>query len=496
MVWRSDFLRSVIKRICALAIIVLLLFPGTALAAASNAKPSQSVSTWNEENPGALKDGNLHGQSAILIDAKTGRVLYDKNSDLCLYPASTTKVMTAMLALEKCDLNDVVSASRLAAATEATHIPVKYEEKFTVKDLLHALMLISANDAGVMLAEHIGGSLEGFSEMMNQKAEALGCTNTNLTVPHGLPDTKHYSTAADMAKIAMAAMQNETFRKIVATPNYTLSPTNKTDKSRTLENKNRMLPTSGDAFSYEWCIGIKTGYTKASAHTFVSAASKDGVELICVIFGTTADGKWLDAEKLFEYGFSQYAALDVAGLYTAAPVSCNVDNSDAGDSGLLRLDIADTASLNGIIAKKEIVQNIEENFFQYAKVEYLSESVQAPLNAGDPVAKLVFTLDGASEPIQVDLVASRTVSALLPDATIVDPSSQAAYAAAGMPPTFDQIAQSASSSPIRYLAFLLLIPFVLLIGLIVSMALEMNRRRRRRSRPRGYTVSSSALRRR
>lgn len=489
-------MRLNVKRLCAfLLVLCVLLMPGATLASGLiQAQPNTDVSAWNPDRPHELSANNLYGQSAILIDAKTGKVLYSKKAETRLYPASTTKILTALLALEKCSLNETVTIPKAATLVEPTNLGVKTGEEYVLEELIYALMLRSANDVSIALAYHIGGSIEGFAEMMNKKAQDLGCTESNFAVPHGLTDANHYTTVTDMAIIARAAMQNETFRKIVATHSYTVTtPAGREEAIPTVKNSNKMLPESGDkSFSYEWSIGMKTGYTKAAAHTYAGAAQKDGVGLIAIIFGTTQEGKWLDARKLFEYGFANYQRVDVAGLYEQNPFECQIDSCDTGDTGILRLDLKDPSALSGIIETNDNAQSLNQSIASAVTVNYTADLV-APIQAGDTIGTLTYQF-GETPPITVDLVASRNVlAAPVPSNTSAN---TALVNTDGMPMTIDQIADNAANSPIRYLAWLLLLPVVLLLGLLFSMGVEINRRRKRRGHSSRRYYSNVPVRRR
>lgn len=211
--------------------------------------------------------------------------------------ASTTKIMTALIAIERCDLQEPVIISPLAAGVEGSSVYLQAGEQQTVENLLYALLLESANDAAVALAIHIAGSTDGFAACMNDRAKEMNLTDTHFTNPHGLHDAEHYTTARDLARITAEAMQNATFRTIVSTKRKVISMQNGATQ-RTLSNHNRLLR------SYADCIGVKTGYTKVSGRCLVSAAEKNGLLLIAVTLD--APGDWQDHTALLNYGFSCY----------------------------------------------------------------------------------------------------------------------------------------------------------------------------------------------
>ena len=229
-------------------------------------------------------------QSAILIDADSGRVLYEQNADEPRLIASITKIMTAVVALERCPLDRAYTVTAEDMA-EGSSMYLQLGEQVTMEELLYGLMLPSGNDAALAVAHCAAGSLEDFVAEMNRKAEALGMENTSFANPNGLDDEDHYSTARDMAVLTAYALKNEAFCRIVSTRSVIIG-------QRTLTNHNKLLS------SYEGCIGVKTGYTKAAGRTLVSAARRDGQTLVAV---TLSDGNdWLDHTNLLDYGFSAY----------------------------------------------------------------------------------------------------------------------------------------------------------------------------------------------
>ena len=232
---------------------------------------------------------NLSSESAILIDSNTGAILYGKNEDEKMYPASTTKILTSIIALEKCDLNEKVTASKTAISA----IPSGYSscylsegEEMSVKDLLTVFLVHSANDAGYILAEYISGTIENFAELMNQKANEIGCKNSHFMNPSGIHDENHYSTAHDLALIARYCMKNQTFRTIVSMQKCSVPATNKFD-ARTYTNTNDLLNPSSKYYIKD-CIGIKTGFTSEAQNCLISGFSKNNLELIAVVLGASS----------------------------------------------------------------------------------------------------------------------------------------------------------------------------------------------------------------
>ena len=270
--------------------------------------------------------------SVILMEESTGTILYEKNSDEAHYPASITKIMTTLLALENGNLSDMVTFSDDAINnTEGSGIARDYGEQMTLEQCLYGVMLESANECAYAVAEHVGGTVENFVDMMNAKAKELGCTNTHFANPHGLQDENHYTTAHDMALIAQAAYLNETFRIIIGTKMYTIPPTNKHAEETVLRNHHDMLCTYHNAnrkYLYPYCVGGKTGYTATANSTLVTYAEKDGMTLICVVMNTQSPNQFIDTVNLFDYAFDNFQVLNVAENDTNYSAETTVDNGN------------------------------------------------------------------------------------------------------------------------------------------------------------------------
>lgn len=243
-------------------------------------------------------------ESAILIEAQSGDVLYEKDADTRRGLASTTKIMTALIAIENCDLDKIVEVSPMAVGIEGSSAYLYAGEKITMESLLYALLLQSANDAAAAIAYEVGGGIDGFCAMMNEKAESLGLVNTHFSNPHGLDDEMHYTTARELAMIARAAMENETFCQVVSTVKKAV-PMEDGGATRVFINHNRLLRC------YDDIVGVKTGYTKKCGRTLVSASDKDGMKFIAV---TLCDGDdWRDHRALHDYGQSLYERVKLIG---------------------------------------------------------------------------------------------------------------------------------------------------------------------------------------
>lgn len=275
---------------------------------------------------------NTNSPSAIVMEMTTGTVLYEKNSTDKLYPASITKIMTVMIALEHCELNEIVTFSDAAIDnTEGSGIARDYGERMTMEDCLYAIMLASANECAYAVAEHVAGDIESFAEMMNQKAAELGCVNTHFMNPHGLHNENHYTCSYDMALIGQAAYENETFRIITGTKARMIPPTNKHAEETPLQNHNKLLHRyqSGN-YVYEYCTGGKTGYTTDANSTLVTFAEKDGMELVSVVMNTDRVSEWTDSIAMFNYGFDNFHLVEVAENETKYSVQEEVNDGGLG----------------------------------------------------------------------------------------------------------------------------------------------------------------------
>ena len=291
-------------------ITAILLMAGTASA-------SPAVLTEVATSFSVSSSLTLEGEAGCVIDANTGNVLYSQNADEILYPASITKLMTALLVLENCELDEVVTFSYDAVNSiewDSSNIGALVGEEMTVEQCLYALLLESANEVANALAEHVAGSMEDFAEMMNERAAELGCTNTHFTNASGLHDDDHYTTAYDMCLILMALKDNETFITISSADSYTIPPTNMYSSSRYLEQLNKLFYAS--AYTYEYAVAGKLGYTPEAGNTLATYAVKDDTELICVVLLTDWT-HYSDTIAMLDYCFENYTGYDLTGTYLA-----------------------------------------------------------------------------------------------------------------------------------------------------------------------------------
>ena len=344
----------------------------------------------------------------LIVESSTGKIIYEKNSREKRYPASTTKVMTALLTLEKCNLSDMatVSADAIILPSGYSNANLQAGEQISIENLLYALLVKSANEAATVLAEHIAGSVENFSNMMNERAKELGCENTHFVNANGIHNEDHYTTAYDLFLITKEAMKNETFRKIVGTPSYTLPATNKYPTAdRYLKNTNDLIrvnkSTRADNYYYQYAIGVKTGYTKEAKNCLISASNKDGLEFISVVLGagSTENGlseRYLDTINMFNYAYDNYE-------------NATIKNRD---------EIIDTTEIkNGTKETKDLKLSLKDDLIAFVPKDFdsnnlsykinLNDSLFAPIITGDTVGTVTYTVNDTD--YTIDLLAGSTV---------------------------------------------------------------------------------------
>lgn len=347
----------------------------------------------------ALDGPELNAQAAILIDSNTGKVLYEKNMDEKMYPASTTKILTAILAIEHCDLDEIVTVNYNAISS----IPSGYataelitDETLTVKQLLEVLLIHSANDAANVLAMHVGGSIESFITMMNSKAQELKCVNTHFTNTYGLHDENHYSTARDLAIITKYCMQNDSFRHFVSQVNCQIPPTNKHD-ARTFTNTNNLIISSSQYY-YPYAIGIKTGYTKEAGNCLISASRKDNFETISVVLntGTLHGARCTDSIALFDYAYNNFCIKKIA------------NKDDVISQITVSNGTRETKNLDAILSKdvNALLMKSNDNSKIIPTVN-LNKNISAPIAAGSVVGTVTYS--ALNTDYTVDLVAGHNV---------------------------------------------------------------------------------------
>ncbi|MBZ2175363.1 D-alanyl-D-alanine carboxypeptidase [Schnuerera sp. xch1] len=331
---------------------------------------------------------NLSCKSAILIDANTGQVLYEKNPHLKLHPASTTKIMTGILAIEHGNMNDIVTVDEETVyLTEGSHIALEPEEQLPLEDLLHALLIESANDSAFAIAKYISGSTDEFAKLMNNKAKELGALNTNFVNPNGLTNENHLTTAYDLSLMAKYAMENETFREIVSNYTYTIPVTNKKDEERYLKSSNKLLYSNetinvdGEIvpIKYDGITGIKTGYTQAAQNCLVASAKRGNQNLIAVVLKVNGKEIYSDMHKLLNYGFDNFDTIDIAVKNEF------VDN--------LEIKNGEIPIIAGIVKKDLPISIPKDSINKVTEKVMLDDELKAPIENGQTLGKIKYYLE-------------------------------------------------------------------------------------------------------
>lgn len=325
---------------------------------------------------------NLYAGYALLMDASNRRVLYEKSGYEQVPMASTTKIMTLLITLENANLEDIVTVSGYAASMPDVQLNMRKGEQYRLCDLLYSLMLESHNDTAVAIAEHVGGSVEGFAAMMNEKAKELGAYNTNFVTPNGLDADNHYTTAYDLALISSYAIENEIFLHIIQTPSYTFHEQS-SGRSFTVNNKDRFLT------SYEGAIGIKTGFTGKAGYCFVGAVNRDGKRFVSVVLACgwppNKTYKWKDTTKLMNYGINEYNLKEILAKDTAFQ---QIPVTDSIEGGVVTPCTKDSVSL--LLRNDETVSfDIELPSILQAPVKKESTVGEMTIKVNDEIYKVV-----------------------------------------------------------------------------------------------------------
>ncbi|WIV10625.1 D-alanyl-D-alanine carboxypeptidase family protein [Proteiniborus sp. MB09-C3] len=332
---------------------------------------------------------DISAEAAILIDADTGKILFEKNIHEKMFPASTTKMLTAIIAIEKGNLDQKVTVDKETPYEIAgSHIALEPDEIVTMKDLIYATLIESANDAAAVIGKQISGSTEEFAKLMNSKAKEIGTKNSNFVNANGLHDDNHFTTAYDLAMIAKYAMKNDFFKSIVSSYTYTIEPTNKKSVSRPLKSSNKLIygtekinvNGSNVAIKYDGANGIKTGYTPEAQSCLVSSAERNGQKLISVVLKTNGNNVFIDTHKLLNYGFDSFSSVKLA-FKNEFIDNINVENGDKEIvTGIVGNDLF---SLVPKGRESEIKRKI-----------VLPEKISAPISKGQVIGKIELELDG------------------------------------------------------------------------------------------------------
>ena len=473
-----------LKRLMSLLMVLFLLCPafGSVLAEAPTPEPipeptlSPDAEKYDADHPENLSPDQLYGLSAILVSQDTGEVIFSKNPDEVRYPASTTKILTVLLAAMFVeDLEQVVTVSETAMniPADSSTMGLRTGEEIRLIDVLYGTMLLSGNDGANVIAETVSGSIPAFVDLMNQTAAAFGCESTHFANAHGYHDDNHYTTARDMAIITRNAMQNEVFRQIAGTVTYSIPRTNM-QRARTITTKSAWMLTGSEEnpnkYYYPNATGVKTGSHSHSGYCFVGAASSQGVNLISVVFFTGNRARWADTIKLMDYGFSQYMSISPVQLYNMSPITIETSNYSTSDTGRGRVQLVcqpmDASDTTRIIATKAEVQRMASRLTDTVLIQYTRDFI-APIEAGEQIGTMTWFPEHG-DPVVYRLNASRAV-AMRENA----------------PKTLEQIVQETYSDPNPFppltleLVLLFLSPAILIALIILVFRLIFRRRRRR-----------------
>ena len=387
----ENFMKT-LKQLASIFLLIVLLLQVFPIAATATTDGAEAYS--------------VNASAAMLIELNTESILFEQDADKTIYPASLTKILTCLLAIENGDLDDVVTVS--AAAFEGMHpdgssAELKLGEQIVLEDLLYCLMLASANDGCNVVAEHISGSVESFVELMNERAKEIGCTGTHFANTHGLHDDNHYTTARDLAKISMVALQNETFLKICTTTKYTVPATNLSEE-RTLYTTNYLVSDAQTPeYFYGRAAGVKTGYTSKAGRCLITTATGNDLYLLSVVCGAQtsikANGElrfenFTESQRLLEYGLENFDyATVLSSLDTIAQI--NVNYSAGSDSVV----VSPNQSITTILPN-----NYNNELLETEITIDSPDGVDAPVNEGDKLGSVTVTYDG-TEIGSADLVA-------------------------------------------------------------------------------------------
>ena len=344
---------------------------------------STELNSFTDTSTETIKEPDVNSRACVVIDRKTNRVLFGKNENTKKKMASTTKIMTATIIIEKCNLTDTIEISKKAAGTGGSRLGLKTGDKITVLDLLYGLMLRSGNDAAVALAEYAGGDINGFAELMNAKALELGLTNTHFETPHGLDSTEHYTTAYELALLSNYALNNPTFAKIVGTKNYTITING---SPKALSNTNELLG------NMEGVYGIKTGFTNGANRCLVTACKRNNMDIICVVLGAdTKKFRTIDSIKLINYIFNNFVVYDLESFVNKNFEDWKKDNLNTFviNKGLSQEVLLNIENLN--ISKIPIRKDLINSFEMQVECQ---KYFKAPVKGNSSIGNIVISNSG------------------------------------------------------------------------------------------------------
>ncbi len=387
-------LKKLLKNLIIFTLVVLTFFSATV--------PAFSVEEEKKEEIVVEDKLTARSPNVLLLDMKTGTVLFKRKPNEKVYPANLTTIMTAILTLENGNIEEVVTAKETALSNVKqgeSKLGIIKDERLSVRQLLYAMMLTSSSDAANVLAEHIGGSIEKFTQKMNEKAKELGMKNTNFTNPIGNHDERHFTTANDMAKLCMYAFKNESLREIVKTPSYIIPATEKCDKERKIINKNYLVSTGiRNDYYYKYATGFKTGYTKEAKSCIAATAQKNGKELLCLVFKAETEEKEIlsfsDCINLFEFVFNNYTARLIVK-----------EGEIVSQTKLLNARRTEKVILQ-TQKRLDVLRHKEDGEIKVTFEDNVVDSVKAPVKKGEKLGERTYFVNG-KEAGMVELVADK-----------------------------------------------------------------------------------------
>ncbi len=378
------------------------------------------VSAFMPLEAGAVEMPDIQANAVMLLDEASGNIIYSKNEDSQVYPASLTKIMTVLLAIEAAERGEVALTDYVTASSNISYdliddgssAGIVAGEMMTLENLLYCAMVASANEACNIIAEHVGGSISGFIDRMNARAAELGCTGTNFANTHGLPNTNHYTTAKDFSLIAMAAVSNPLFMQICNTATWIIPATNESEE-RVLSNTNGLINKDSEhypGYYYEPAAGVKTGHTDAAGYCLISTATKNGMTFLAVVMGAKAAdkggsmdyGHFSESIKLYNWVFDNYSYRDIlkiTALVAEVPVEMG---SDAGF-----VTLHPQSAVKALLPNDEDIDSYEQKITIYSQEE--GEGLYAPVEAGEVLGEITIERDGIVYGSS-QLVASSSVS--------------------------------------------------------------------------------------
>ncbi len=464
------------KVVALIAVIIVMMIPVTAFAQVTPVEP--------------FDESKADAGTVMLFNAETGQEIYSKNADEKIFPASTTKLMTALIAAESGKLEDEVKVGEEVTAfgEESSLMGLKAGETIPAKDLLYGMMLVSGNDAAAAMAVHLAGGIDAFAGQMNAKAQELGMADSHFTNPHGVHDDNHYTTGADMKKLAMAVFLNNDLMQVADTKTYTVQPTDKVTETRQLKNTNQLIYTDPEhpedgVFYYEYANGMKTGLTPQAGGCLVASATKGDLSLIALIYNDTSEeynNRWTIAKELFDYGFDNFenvASGDFISNYSVAETVANYAENDP-ESGQLKLTAEPLVTdAQKVMLTKSQAEAVKAGTLDLKTNVNLTRELTAPVKQGDEFGTVDFSLDDGTVIGTAKLVASREVFQLGDEKSQSEALGESPFEYWSKTDVLTEISKNTA------VLWWLLIPAGIIILLIVRSAMVNRRRNRGRRMP-------------